>query len=174
MASLNDIAKRAGVRGDAATELFAAIFSAVKDGETVRIQGFGNFTVKTYPGRTLTSPAVNDGKPIKFGDSKMLKFRQSALAKQKLNTKDDTKKELKKVKAKAVEAEEAESDDEDDEDEAPKKKAKAGAKLTKKAAPAAKKKPAAKPAKKAKPEPEDEPDDEDEEPSDDEDEDDDE
>lgn len=87
MSGLADVAKKANVKREVVQDVFEAILSMVKNGDDVRIKGFGTFERKTYPGRTLQTPAVNEGKPIKFADSFLLKFRQSALAKRRLNTK---------------------------------------------------------------------------------------
>lgn len=85
MSGMVDIAKSIGVKQDIVSEVFEEILKRVDNGEEVRIKGFGTFKGKVYPGRTLQSPTVNGGKPIKFGDSVTLKFRQSQLAKQRLN-----------------------------------------------------------------------------------------
>lgn len=85
MSGMVDIAKSIGVKQEVVSEVFEEILKRVDNGEEVRIKGFGTFKGKIYPGRTLQSPTVNDGKPIKFGDSVTLKFRQSQLAKQHLN-----------------------------------------------------------------------------------------
>lgn len=85
MSGMTDIAKSIGVKQEVVNDVFQEIMKRVDAGEEVRIKGFGAFKGKIYPGRTLQSPTVNDGKPIKFGDSVTLKFRQSQLAKQRLN-----------------------------------------------------------------------------------------
>jgi nucleoid DNA-binding protein len=85
MSGLADVAKGAGVKPEIVTEVFQEILARVKKGEPVRIKGFGTFERRMYPGRTLTTPAVNNGEPIEFPDSYMLKFRQSQLAKSALN-----------------------------------------------------------------------------------------
>jgi DNA-binding protein HU-beta len=85
MAGLNEVAKSAGVKPDEVEEVFEQVLRMVADGQTVRIKGFGAFERKLYAGRTLTTPAVNDGKAITFPDSFVLRFRQSQVAKQRIN-----------------------------------------------------------------------------------------
>lgn len=98
MSGLSDVAKGAGVKQDIVVDVFEEILKRVSNGERVRIKGFGSFEMKTYPGRTLVTPAVNDGDPITFPDSQMLKFRQSQQAKQRLNSKTAAKKNGKNGK----------------------------------------------------------------------------
>lgn len=98
MSGLVEVAKGAGVKPDIIVDVFEEILKRVRDGERVRIKGFGSFEMRTYPGRTLVTPAVNNGEPITFGDSKMLKFRQSAIAKQRLNVVKKKKKKKKEKK----------------------------------------------------------------------------
>lgn len=86
MSGLTDVAKSVNVKPEIVAEVFEEILARTKKGEKVRIMGFGTFRSQVYPGRTLTSPTVNDGKPVKFDDSVMLKFRQSQKAKEYLNT----------------------------------------------------------------------------------------
>jgi nucleoid DNA-binding protein len=88
MSGITDVAKGANVRQDVVGDVFEEILKRVRNGEQVRIKGFGTFEMRTYPGRTLRTPAVNDGAPITFEDSQMLKFRQSAIAKKRLNASD--------------------------------------------------------------------------------------
>lgn len=85
MSGLVDVARGANVKPDVVGEVFEEILARVKKGERVRIKGFGTFEMKVYPGRTLQSPTVNDGEPVTFPDSQMLKFRQSQIAKRRLN-----------------------------------------------------------------------------------------
>ena len=85
MSGLTDVARSVSVKPSIVAEIFEEILARTKKGEHVRIKGFGTFRSQMYPGRTLTSPTVNNGKPVKFDDSMMLKFRQSQIAKQRLN-----------------------------------------------------------------------------------------
>jgi nucleoid DNA-binding protein len=87
MSGIVDVARGAHLKSDVITDVFEEILKQVRAGERVRIKGFGSFEMKTYPGRTLRTPAVNGGKPITFKASKVLKFRQSGLAKKRLNAK---------------------------------------------------------------------------------------
>lgn len=91
MSGIVDVAKGASVKQDIVVDVFEEILKRVSNGEQVRIKGFGTFEQRTYPGRTLRTPAVNDGEPITFSDSIMLKFRQSAIAKRRLNAKAEKK-----------------------------------------------------------------------------------
>lgn len=91
MSGVLDIAKTIGVKQEVVNDVFEEILKRVGSGEEVRVKGFGTFKAKVYPGRTLQSPTVNGGEPIKFSDSITLKFRQSQLAKQRLNVKPKPK-----------------------------------------------------------------------------------
>jgi len=102
MAGLNDIAKEAGLNPykpdptqdlsrvknlDTTKELedfFNLILKKCAEGETVRIKNFGTFRMKTMKGRTLKSPLMEGGQ-ITFPDTQVLRFHQSAVAKQSLN-----------------------------------------------------------------------------------------
>ena len=101
MAGIRDIAKGAGVKTDVIVDIFEEIFRQIRRGETVKIAGFGSFVKKMFPGRTQTSPVINDGKPFKFPDSFRLAFSSSVQAKKRLNMKRKKKKAGKKVKKKA-------------------------------------------------------------------------
>jgi nucleoid DNA-binding protein len=107
MSGIIDIAKGASVKPEIVEEIFEEIFTRVKAGDQVRIKGFGTFQAKKYPGRTLTSPTVNGGEPVQFPDSMMLKFRQSHLAKVRLNTKGTAKSAKASAEAPEAAAEEA-------------------------------------------------------------------
>ena len=85
MAGIHEIAKTAGVKNDVVVDIFEAIFRLVKSGETVRIVGFGSFEKKKFPGRTLSSPVINDGEPTTFGSTSRMSFRQSNQVKRRLN-----------------------------------------------------------------------------------------
>jgi len=69
---------------DALLDFFNLIIEECRSGETVRIKNFGTFAAKEYKGRKLVTP-VMDGGEIYFGDSLALRFRQSQVAKMKLN-----------------------------------------------------------------------------------------
>lgn len=85
MAGIHDIAKAAGLKASDVTDVFEAVFQLVRSGESVRIVGFGCFDRKSFPGRTVTSPVINEGEPITFGKSYRIAFRQSDQAKLRLN-----------------------------------------------------------------------------------------
>ncbi len=85
MSGIQDVAREAGLKPEIVANLFEAILASVSRGEKVRIKGIGTFERKLYKGRTLVTPAVNDGKAIKYPDSYVLKFHQSQLAKRRIN-----------------------------------------------------------------------------------------
>jgi len=85
MAGIHEIAKAAGLKASDVTDVFEAVFQLVRSGESVRVAGFGSFDRKTFPGRTVTSPVINEGEPITFGKSYRIAFRQSDQAKRRLN-----------------------------------------------------------------------------------------
>jgi nucleoid DNA-binding protein len=85
MAGTHEIAKAAGVKADVVTDVFEAVFQLVRDGELVRVSGFGSFERKVFPGRTVQSPVINEGAPTTFGESFRMAFRQSDQAKRRLN-----------------------------------------------------------------------------------------
>lgn len=103
MAGIHEIAKAAGLKAEVVTDVFEAVFQLVKSGESVRVSGFGSFDRKTFPGRTVQSPVINDGEPTKFEDSFRIAFRQSDQAKRRLNM-SRKKREAKRAAA-AAEAE---------------------------------------------------------------------
>lgn len=100
MAGISEIAKSAGVKKDVVVDVFAAVYKLVKSGETVRISGFGSFEKKKFPGRTLSSPVINDGEPTTFSAKYRMAFRQSDQIKRRLNVKRKKKAEKKKVQKK--------------------------------------------------------------------------
>lgn len=102
MSGSRDVAKALGIKPSVVGDVFEEILARVGQGEQIRIKGFGTFQARVYPGRTLTSPKVNDGKPIAFGDSVTLKFRQAQTAKQRLNRKGASPKALEKGAEKAA------------------------------------------------------------------------
>lgn len=85
MSGIQDVAREAGLKPEIVANLFEAILASVSRGEKVRIKGIGTFERKLYKGRTLVTPAVNEGKAIKYPDSYVLKFHQSQLAKRRIN-----------------------------------------------------------------------------------------
>jgi nucleoid DNA-binding protein len=85
MAGIHEIAKAAGLKADVVVDVFEAVFQLVRSGVSVRVSGFGSFDKKTFPGRTLKSPVINEGAPITFGESYRIAFRQSDQAKRRLN-----------------------------------------------------------------------------------------
>lgn len=84
-AGLGEIARAANVKRDVVVDVFEAVFQLVRDGEVVRVTGFGTFERKSFPGRTVQSPVINEGEPMTFGDVYRLSFRQSRQAKRRLN-----------------------------------------------------------------------------------------
>src|SRR6478752_10866572 len=109
MSGIQDVAREAGLKPEIVANLFEAILASVSRGEKVRIKGIGTFERKLYKGRTLVTPAVNEGEPIKYPDSFVLKFHQSQLAKRRINivakrqaeAEPKTSKKEKKVAAEA-------------------------------------------------------------------------
>lgn len=95
MAGIQDIARGAGVKTDVVSDVFEQIFQMIKKGERVRVIGFGTFERKTFPGRKLQTPAINEGEPFRFGDSYRLAFKQSQQAKRRLNKTKRKKAEAK-------------------------------------------------------------------------------
>lgn len=63
---------------------FGVILERVAKGDTVTIRGFGTFHAKVFKGRTLKSPLMEGGS-VDFGDSLVLRFRQSLQAKKTIN-----------------------------------------------------------------------------------------
>jgi len=104
MAGIHEIARAAGLKADVVTDVFEAVFQLVRSGESVRIAGFGSFDRKTFPGRTVQSPVINDGTPTTFGESWRMAFRQSDQAKRRLNM---SRKKREAKKRAAAEAESA-------------------------------------------------------------------
>lgn len=85
MSGIQDVAREAGLKPELVANIFEAILASVSRGDKVRIKGIGTFERKLYKGRTLVTPAVNEGKAIKYPDSYVLKFHQSQLAKRRIN-----------------------------------------------------------------------------------------
>jgi nucleoid DNA-binding protein len=101
MAGIHEIAKAAGLKADVVTDVFEAVFQLVRSGESVRIAGFGSFDKKTFPGRTVKSPVINEGAPITFGESFRIAFKQSDQAKRRLNM-SRKKREAKRAEREAA------------------------------------------------------------------------
>lgn len=174
MSGLNEVSKKSGVNQEVLATVFAEIVKMVASGETVKIHGFGTFKRRLFAGRTLKTPLLT--KAVKYGDSYVLKFHQSALAKQQLNAmakgEEPPPKKKPGPQAKPAKVAPAEADDTEEVEvpakpakkvaakKEPKEEAEAPAKPTKKAAAA----PALTPKKKAAPPPpvDDEEDEEDE------------
>jgi nucleoid DNA-binding protein len=103
MAGIHEIAKAAGLKADVVTDVFEAVFQLVRSGESVRVSGFGSFDKKTFPGRTVKSPVINEGAPITFGESYRIAFRQSDQAKRRLNMSRKKREAKRAAAAEAVE-----------------------------------------------------------------------
>lgn len=112
MANATDLAKAAGIPRAVVDDLLNQIIRLLQKGEPVKLTGFGTFERKLHRGRTLKTPAVQDGAPITYPDSFAIRFRQSPIAKQRINTppkkakkkagKKTAKKATKKVAKKAA------------------------------------------------------------------------
>lgn len=87
MAGIRDIAKAAGVKPEDVSDVFEAIFKLAKKGDQVRVAGFGTFEKRSFPGRTLQSPVINDGEVTTYGPSYRIAFKQSDQCKRRLNRK---------------------------------------------------------------------------------------
>lgn len=85
MSGLVEVAKESGLKPEVVVNVFETILAMVANGDKVRIKGFGTFERRKYKGRTLVTPAVNNGEPITYPDSFVLKFHQSTLAKRRIN-----------------------------------------------------------------------------------------
>jgi len=94
MSGISEVAKDVGlnpIKLDSGTvvdtsELLTAFFDEIASrcaaGEKVRINGFGTFAVTKYKGRTVKSPVVGE---CSFGDTLVLKFKQSTSSKTTMN-----------------------------------------------------------------------------------------
>lgn len=140
MSGLTELSKKSGVHVDVIQSVFSNILSMVATGDDVKINGIGTFKRRLFAGRTLKTPLLT--KPIKYGDSYVLKFHQSALAKAQLNAlaKGEEPPEKKKVGAKPKAKPEPVETEVADETDIPRTAAKKGTK--KAAAPVAEAKPA--------------------------------
>lgn len=85
MSGLVEVAKESGLKPEVVVNVFETILAMAANGDKVRIKGFGTFERRNYKGRTLITPAVNNGEPITYPDSFVLKFHQSTLAKRRIN-----------------------------------------------------------------------------------------
>lgn len=90
MAGIRDIAKAAGVKPEDVTDVFEAVFKLAKKGDPVRIAGFGSFEKRKHPGRTISSPVINEGEETTYGPSYRIAFRQSDQCKRRLNRRKKT------------------------------------------------------------------------------------
>lgn len=86
MPGIADVAKGSGLKIDAVADVFEEILARVSRGEPVRIKGFGTFERRKFPGRTLKTPLVPGGS-VTYPDAFAVRFRQSVLAKQRMNSK---------------------------------------------------------------------------------------
>ena len=73
---VNSVAKAAGVSkassNDAVNAVFNSIKQAVKKGNVVRIIGFGTFSTRKVPARTVRNP--RNGSPVKVPACNRVKF----------------------------------------------------------------------------------------------------
>jgi len=102
MANVTDLANAAGVQRGIVNDVLNQIIRFLQKGEPVKLTGFGTFERKLHRGRTLKTPAVQDGDPITYPDSYAMRFRQSPIAKQRLNTAPKKAKKAGKKTAKKV------------------------------------------------------------------------
>jgi nucleoid DNA-binding protein len=102
MAGIRDIAKAAGVKAEVVSDVFEAVFQFIKAGEQVRVSGFGSFDRKTFPGRVVESPVINDGKPTRYGETYRVTFRTSDQAKRRLNIVHKKREAKRKAEAEAA------------------------------------------------------------------------
>lgn len=89
MAGLHDVARAAGVKAQVVEDVFEQIFKFVQNDESVRINGFGSFRRSLFRGRKISAPVIPGGEAT-FPDSYVLRFKQSAHAKKRLNLAKDT------------------------------------------------------------------------------------
>jgi nucleoid DNA-binding protein len=81
---------------------FAVMLERVAAGGQLKLRGFGVFEAKTFKGRTLKSPLMEDqGGEIEFPDQLVLRFRQSQAAKKLINETAASFKQPSKKKAAA-------------------------------------------------------------------------
>lgn len=150
MAGMTEVSKRSGINQEKIQDVFAEITKLVASGETVKIHGFGTFERKVFKGRTLNTPLL--AKPVTYADSFVLKFHQSALAKQQLNAMAKGEEPPAAVK-KGPKPKAKPEPEETEEVDVPAKKAPVKKAVAKKELPAKEEKPAKAAPKKAEPAP---------------------
>jgi len=84
MAGMAEVARGAGVKAEVVEAVFNELLRILCAGDAVRVKGFGIFERKLYQGRTLRTPVIPDSQ-VTFPDSYRLRFRQSSVAKRRLN-----------------------------------------------------------------------------------------
>lgn len=82
-----NVAARTGMSrqqaSDAVNSMLASITSALKEGEEVRLPGFGNFSVRERAARTGRNPAT--GQTIRIPEQKSLRFSPSGSLRMAVN-----------------------------------------------------------------------------------------
>lgn len=70
--------------GDVIKRFFRGVLELVRRGEHIHIPDFGVFTAKVWKGRSHATPIIPSGQ-VAFGDTWVLRFKQSKAAKLFLN-----------------------------------------------------------------------------------------
>lgn len=65
------------------SDLFATLAAGLRRGDSVRLAGFGSFSVRERKARTARSP--RDGKPVQVPASKAVRFKAAKALKTSLN-----------------------------------------------------------------------------------------
>jgi nucleoid DNA-binding protein len=97
MAGVHDVAKASGVNASDISNVFETMFKMLRDGEDVRIIGFGSFKRKQSKARMMTTPLANDGKPFRVESAYRVSFQQSKECKRRVNMKKSKKTGRKKT-----------------------------------------------------------------------------
>ena len=86
MATLGDLAKRAGVSKQDAQRVFDALADITAESGSLTVRGFGLFMRAVKKGRTIKSPVLKQ--EVTYGDSITIRFRPADVLNRKLNQKD--------------------------------------------------------------------------------------
>lgn len=76
MAAIENLGRAAGLRDVQILALTSALVELARDGERVYIRGFGTFSVRVRPPRTIKSPVIPGGSK-KLPERRVLEFRMS-------------------------------------------------------------------------------------------------